>query len=84
MVQPRIQSRAVRARPVHSRRSPRSFGGTLLGVVGALLAIPTAAAIQIAVREYLEYKREYGNPFVSPDPAIGSGPAPADSPGGAS
>ena len=32
-------------------------GGTLLGVVGALLAIPGAATIQIALKEYLEYSR---------------------------
>jgi predicted PurR-regulated permease PerM len=36
------------------------FGGALLGVIGALLAIPTAAAVQIAVGEWLEYRREYG------------------------
>ncbi len=36
------------------------FGGTLQGVIGALLAIPSAAAIQIAVREYVQYRREYG------------------------
>jgi predicted PurR-regulated permease PerM len=35
------------------------FGGALLGVIGALLAIPSAAAIQIAVREWLAYRREY-------------------------
>lgn len=35
------------------------FGGALLGVIGALLSIPTAAATQIAVREWLEYRREY-------------------------
>jgi hypothetical protein len=29
-------------------------------VIGALLAIPSAAAVQIAVREWLEYRREYG------------------------
>ena len=29
-------------------------GGSLLGVVGAILAIPTAAVIQILVREYLD------------------------------
>jgi predicted PurR-regulated permease PerM len=28
------------------------FGSTLFGVMGALLAIPVAAAIQITIREY--------------------------------
>jgi predicted PurR-regulated permease PerM len=28
-------------------------------VIGALLAIPIAASIQIALREWMEYRREY-------------------------
>ncbi len=32
------------------------IGGSLLGVLGALLAVPTAAVIQILVREYLNYR----------------------------
>ena len=57
VVQPRIQSRAVELDPVLVVVAAL-FGGALLGVIGALLAIPTAAAIQIAVREWLEYRRE--------------------------
>ena len=56
MVQPRIQSRAVSLDPFIVVVAA-IFGGTLLGVIGALLAIPTAAAIQIAIREYLDYRR---------------------------
>ena len=37
---------------VHSR----SYWVPLLGVVGALLAVPTAAIMQIMVREYLNYR----------------------------
>ena len=59
MVQPRIQSSAVELDPFIIVVAA-IFGGTLVGVVGALLAIPTAAAIQIAVREFLEYRREHG------------------------
>jgi predicted PurR-regulated permease PerM len=59
VVQPRIQSRAVALDPFLVVVAAL-FGGALLGVVGALLAIPAAAAIQIAVREWLEYRREYG------------------------
>jgi predicted PurR-regulated permease PerM len=59
VVQPRIQSRAVALDPFLVVVAAL-FGGALLGVVGALLAIPAAAAIQIAVREWLEYWREYG------------------------
>jgi predicted PurR-regulated permease PerM len=58
-VQPRIQSRAVQLDPFLVVVAAL-FGGALLGVLGALLSIPTAAAIQITVREYLEYRRQYG------------------------
>jgi predicted PurR-regulated permease PerM len=58
VVQPRIQSRAVALDPFLVVVAAL-FGGALLGVIGALLAIPTAAAIQIAVREWLEYRGEY-------------------------
>jgi predicted PurR-regulated permease PerM len=34
------------------------FGSTLFGVLGALTAIPVAASIQIAIREYWEYRAE--------------------------
>ena len=35
------------------------FGSTLFGVVGALLAIPTAATtIQITWKEFVDYRRE--------------------------
>jgi predicted PurR-regulated permease PerM len=57
VVQPRIQSRAVALDPFLVVVAAL-FGGALLGVIGALLAIPTAAAIQIAVREWIEYRRE--------------------------
>ena len=59
VVQPRIQSRAVALDPFVVVIAA-IFGGTLLGVLGALLAIPSAAAIQIAIREYLDYRRQYG------------------------
>jgi predicted PurR-regulated permease PerM len=56
VVQPRIQSHAVDLDPFVIVVAAL-FGGTLLGVVGALVAIPTAAAIQIAIREWLAYRR---------------------------
>jgi predicted PurR-regulated permease PerM len=59
VVQPRIQSRAVELDPFLVVVAAL-FGGALLGVIGALLAIPMAASIQIAVREWLEYRRQYG------------------------
>ena len=56
VVQPRIQSKAVDLDPFIIVVAAL-FGGTLLGVVGALVAIPAAAAIQIAIREWLAYRR---------------------------
>ncbi len=57
VVQPRIQSRAAELDPFLVVVAAM-FGGALLGVVGALLAIPTAAVIQVAVREFLSFRRE--------------------------
>jgi predicted PurR-regulated permease PerM len=34
------------------------IGGSLLGVLGALLAIPIAASVQIAVKEWWQYRHE--------------------------
>jgi predicted PurR-regulated permease PerM len=48
------------------------IGGSLLGVLGALLAIPIAASVQIAVKEWWEYRRESLAP-----PADGTASAPA-------
>jgi predicted PurR-regulated permease PerM len=57
VIQPQIQRRAVN---VHAFvvLTAVLFGSTLFGVLGALLAIPVAATLQIALREYLEYRRE--------------------------
>jgi predicted PurR-regulated permease PerM len=59
VVQPRIQSRAVDLDPFIIVIAAL-LGGFLLGVIGALLAIPGAAAMQIAVREVLAYRRGLG------------------------
>jgi predicted PurR-regulated permease PerM len=42
------------------------IGGSLLGVLGALLAIPIAASVQIVVKELWEFRREQ---LVTPPPA---------------
>jgi predicted PurR-regulated permease PerM len=57
VIQPRIQSRAVDLDPFVVVVAAL-FGGTLFGILGALVAIPTAAAIQIGVKEFLRYRRE--------------------------
>jgi predicted PurR-regulated permease PerM len=74
VVQPRIQSKAVQLDPFIVVIAAL-IGGTLLGVVGALLAIPAAATIQIAAREYLEFRREQAAPDAPAGP-VPAQPAP--------
>ena len=57
LIQPQIQKRATEVEPFVVIVAVL-FGSTLFGIVGALLAIPAAASIQIAVREWREYRRE--------------------------
>ncbi|HEX8855952.1 MAG TPA: AI-2E family transporter [Thermoleophilaceae bacterium] len=57
VIQPRIQSRTVRVEPFIVIVSVL-FGGTLFGIFGAVLAVPIAASIQIAVTEYLRYRAD--------------------------
>jgi predicted PurR-regulated permease PerM len=57
VIQPRIQARAVQLEPFLVIVSVL-FGSALFGLGGALLAIPVAASIQIAVREYLLFRRD--------------------------
>jgi predicted PurR-regulated permease PerM len=64
VVQPRIQSRAVDLDPFVVVVAAL-FGGTLFGILGALVAIPTAAAIQIGIKEFLRYRREEGESVTS-------------------
>ena len=58
------------------------FGSTLFGVLGALLAIPVAAAIQISIREFSTFRdtpaADLPAPGVDPpERPHGHGPAPA-------
>jgi predicted PurR-regulated permease PerM len=57
VIQPQIQRRAVAVEPFVILVAVL-FGGTLFGIIGALLAIPAAASIQIAIREWMAYRRE--------------------------
>jgi predicted PurR-regulated permease PerM len=57
IIQPRIQARAVQLDPLIVLVSVL-FGSALAGVLGALLAIPVAAALQITYREYRAQKRQ--------------------------
>jgi predicted PurR-regulated permease PerM len=57
VIQPRIQQRAVDVQPFIILVAVL-FGSTLLGVLGALVAVPAAASLQIVVREWLRYREE--------------------------
>jgi predicted PurR-regulated permease PerM len=80
LIQPQIQKRATRIEPFVTLIAVL-FGSTLFGVLGAVLAIPTAATLQIMVREYLDYRRgsaELGVSGEPPPPPTGyTGPVPA-------
>jgi len=82
VIQPRIQARAVAVHPFVVLVSVL-FGSTLFGVLGALLAIPVAAAIQISIREYLAFRNTSAEdvppPHVQPPPVK---PPPAKDPPG--
>jgi predicted PurR-regulated permease PerM len=54
LVQPQIQRRAVAINPFLVVVSVL-FGSALLGVLGALVAVPVAATIQIVIREWADY-----------------------------
>lgn len=56
LIQPRIQSHAVDVQPFVVLVAVL-FGSTLFGVLGALLAVPLAASIQIVIREILRYRK---------------------------
>jgi predicted PurR-regulated permease PerM len=71
LIQPRIQARAVQLEPLIVLISVL-FGSALFGVLGALLAIPVAAAVQITVREYVLLRRTALLPSTTPGPASSS------------
>jgi predicted PurR-regulated permease PerM len=73
LIQPQIQKRAVNINPFLVIVSVL-FGSALLGVMGALVAVPVAASIQIAFREYLDYRG------IRPRPDEPSRPDPPDAP----
>ena len=79
IIQPRIQAKAVSVHPFVVLTSVL-FGSTLFGVLGALLAIPVAAAIQIVIVEYNNFSRAGTVAAVQPPPAIEGPPAPGPGP----
>jgi predicted PurR-regulated permease PerM len=84
VIQPQVQKRTVHVHPFVTIVSVL-FGATLLGVLGALVAIPVAASIQILVREWVDVRTMSikpkpppgQQPGEEPPPSSGAPPAPA-------
>jgi predicted PurR-regulated permease PerM len=57
VIQPRIQQRAVNVHPLGVLVSVL-FGSALLGILGALVAIPVAATLQIVAREWWGWRAD--------------------------
>jgi predicted PurR-regulated permease PerM len=79
IIQPRIQARAVQVHPFVVLVSVL-FGSTLFGVLGALLAIPVAAALQIAIIEYNNFRRPENVGAVQAPPPAAEPPGPETEP----
>jgi predicted PurR-regulated permease PerM len=73
VIQPQIQRRAVAVEPFVILVAVL-FGSTLFGIIGAILAIPVAASIQIAIREYALYRREVVGDTVGAPETMGPTP----------
>jgi predicted PurR-regulated permease PerM len=83
LIQPQIQKRTVQLNPFVVLVSVL-FGSTLLGVVGAIIAIPLAAAVQISIREWWAYRmelREQEPPAPKPPGVEAPPPEAAEAPG---
>jgi len=79
VIQPRIQAKAVQVAPFVVLTSVL-FGSTLFGILGALLAIPVAAAIQISIIEYNNFRRPENIAAVQAPPGDEDGGAPPPPP----
>jgi predicted PurR-regulated permease PerM len=72
VIQPQVQKRTVHVHPFVTIVAVL-FGATLLGVLGALVAIPVAASIQILIREWVDVRTMRIKPPSGEPP--GGGPA---------
>jgi len=79
VIQPQIQKRTVNVHPFITIVAVL-FGSVLLGVIGALVAIPVAASIQILMREYVDLRTlsiKPEEPEDEPPPVAPPSPDPA-------
>jgi predicted PurR-regulated permease PerM len=82
LIQPQVQKRTVNVHPFLTIVAVL-FGATLLGILGALVAIPVAASIQILIREWIDVrtlsiKPETPEPPPAPPPPTPPPGAPPD------
>jgi predicted PurR-regulated permease PerM len=89
LIQPQVQRRTVQVQPIVVLIAVL-FGSTLLGVLGAIVAIPLAASIQILLREWWDWRAEVRQAaIVDPEgpppapPGVSGGPPGPDDEGGA-
>jgi predicted PurR-regulated permease PerM len=75
VIQPQVQKRTVNVQPFITIVAVL-FGATLLGVFGAIVAIPIAASIQILLREYVDLRTLSIKTTPPPPPPPESPPAP--------
>ena len=83
VIQPLVYGRALRVNPIVTIVSVL-VGASLLGILGALLAIPTAAAIQIVLREWWanhQHENSTGEPSSPQSSQQPAARAPADEAG---
>jgi predicted PurR-regulated permease PerM len=76
VIQPQIQKRTVNVHPFITIVAVL-FGSTLIGVLGAIVAIPIAASIQILLREYWDWRTLSMRDEPPPAPPPADEPAPA-------
>ncbi|MBJ7519525.1 MAG: AI-2E family transporter [Solirubrobacteraceae bacterium] len=85
LIQPQIQKRTVNVSPFVTIVAVL-MGGTLLGILGALLAIPIAASIQILLNEWWTSRQQSKLPPRGEDgpvlPVAGTAQSPQDDDGG--
>ncbi|HWH92540.1 MAG TPA: AI-2E family transporter [Baekduia sp.] len=80
IIQPQVQRRTVQVQPFVVLVAVL-FGSTLLGILGAIVAIPLAASIQILVKEWWGWRQEVRHAaIIAPDTPLppGGGPPPDD------
>jgi predicted PurR-regulated permease PerM len=61
VIQPMVYGRALKVNPIVTIVAVLA-GASLLGILGALLAIPTAAAIQIILRDWWDHREHTATP----------------------